>query len=408
MRISIMIVLVLVGLVFAISVNTVSVFRGSHYVTDISGDGNDVNCTDCHTRIAQELYSNPNAPHYDLRCEDCHRFNGSGITFATANSSGAFPGKQAHAAYVPKCLDCHGKGVWLINRFGQPAYAPPARAFNLTPVPYYTAHKQLFEYCKQLGDENLACLACHTNYSVDMTFGYHWNIVFSSSSWTPSVTINGTRNYVVNVNKSSIFSGKHEFIPIKPVCKINCSKCHLNIYLGLINGKHAPIYYDSRWDYNTSTSTYENGWDFRRYHSLATSPSTLNVSWINNSYCYQCHYSVKVNLTTAAGIKLPPKTNPLTAASKGLVHCAEKVSCLTCHRNSTVWWLDPYYAFLNATRSSPSDAPDHEALINETANYPRFVHGDACMACHDASKHSSGCGSTCHVGYQSTYVYSEP
>ncbi len=409
--IAIILVIATVGLLLS-NTEVVSVFKGSHYVTDISGDGNDVNCSACHKHVAEEMAITRalHGPHWDLSCEDCHRFNGSGITFATANSSGAFPGKQAHAAYVPSCLDCHGgNGVDIINVTGTLVHAPPARAFNVTTkvngrnvtvissIPYATAHKQFVAYCENMGDENLACLACHTNYSVSIAYEYNYSLSYTLVGWSfYSFIPSGLRQFEVNVTKRSVFSGKHEFIPIKPVCKINCSKCHLNIYLGLINGKHAPIY--SAWG-----ST--NLWGLPRYH--LSSPSK-----INNSYCYECH-----DLYIYA--KLDPSANttydlsdavPFTNSTE--VHCAEKVSCLTCHGYGKPY--DLLSGYLNGSISPKTRGPrfdlfGHEDLINSTASKPRMFHGDVCMGCHMASLHGPPRCSYCHAkGSVSVYIESEP
>jgi len=417
-------VLILIAItagIFLTTMRSVSLLKGSHVVYNISSNSVDVNCSSCHKHVAEEMAITRalHGPHWDLSCVTCHRYKGTGIRFATANSSGVYPGKQAHAAYVPSCLDCHGgKGAWVYNVSGVLVHAPPARAFNVTyesdyrnwtvvsSIPYYAAHKQFVAYCENvLHDENLACLACHTNYSINITYKYPNYIYVYISNWyitTGTYVSSSLKVYNVSYVKKNIFSGKHIFLPLK---KINCSKCHENIYLGLINGKHAPIYVSPKWNLS------ENLWGFVRYHGLAYyGITTLNKSWINDTYCDKCHYCVYVNLTDpSSGVTYTYK-NPFTAAAKGLVHCAEKVSCYTCHhRNSTYWWLDPYYAFLNATWSSPLDAPYHEALINQTAlNYPRYVHGDICMSCHEASYHFGKCGSECHAGNRIVYQYTEP
>jgi len=416
-------ILVLIAItagIFISSMKSVSLLKGSHVVYNISSNSVDVNCSSCHNKhVAEEMAITRalHGPHWDLSCVTCHRFKGTGISFATANSSGVFPGKQAHAAYIPSCLDCHGgKGAWVYNVSGVLVHAPPARAFNVTEtidyrnwtvissIPYYAAHKQFIAYCeKVLHDENLACLACHTNFSINITYRYPDYVYVDISGWniTTSTYVSSTQKvYNVSYVKKPIFSGKHVFLPLRD---INCSKCHENIYLGLINGKHAPVYISWKWPaYNL--------WGFYRYHGLAYYGSTVNASWINDSYCDKCHYCVYVNLTVYSTGQKVTYRNPFTAASKGLVHCAEKVSCYTCHhRNSTYWWLDPYYAFLNATQSSPWDAPYHEALINQTAEkYPRYVHGDICMACHMAAYHFGSCKWACHAGNRIVTQYTEP
>jgi len=176
----------LAALMMIYNVKVVSLFKGSHLVYNISGNSVDVDCASCHKKVAEEMAITRalHGPHWDLSCVTCHRYNGTGIRFAVANSTGAYPGKQAHAAYVPSCLDCHGgNGAWVYNVSGVLVHAPPARAFNVTEtvgyrnwtvissIPYAEAHKQFVAYCeKVLHDENLACLSCHTNYSINISF----------------------------------------------------------------------------------------------------------------------------------------------------------------------------------------------------------------------------------------------
>lgn len=410
------------------NVKVVSLFKGSHVVYNISGNGVDVDCASCHKHVAEEMAITRalHGPHWDLSCVTCHRYNGTGIEFAVANATGAHPGKQAHAAYVPSCLDCHGgKGAWVYNVSGVLVHAPPARAFNLTTtenyrnwtvissIPYYAAHKQFVAYCENvLHDENLACLACHTNYSINITYTYHYNVSYWTYNTTSTWIIwnfkpNWSRVYTVHFVKKPIFSGKHIFLPLR---KINCSKCHLNIYLGLINGTHAPIY----WYYSlfkTNWTAY-NLWGNIRYHALGYYDSTTgkfvlyNVSWINDTYCYQCHdlyLFAKYNPSASAVYGL---NNAIPVTNSTKVHCAEKVSCLTCHGYGKPY--DPYYPILfNQTQSS--SALGHRNLLNQTAYYPRMYHGDICMGCHNASVHAIFSCSWCHFkGEVIVNIYSEP
>ncbi|AEA46755.1 multiheme c-type cytochrome [Archaeoglobus veneficus] len=389
------------------------------------GSGSDEYCKQCHLRVWNELYSNPKAPHSDLSCETCHRYNGTGVKFAVINSTGAHPGRQAHAAYVPNCLECHWKTTPIRNIHGGISYAPAAAGFNLAYIPdnsripnytidvsrisYYAAHKRLIEYANDtLGDMNIGCLLCHTNYSKEISYTYHWNIDYSTLYWNfTSFSPNGTRTYTITAAKSTEFSGKHEFLPMD---SINCSKCHENIYEGLINGTHAPIYRyvnptKPGWSWYLT-----NLWGDIRFHARGvydgyTSTYSLNTSLINNTYCKDCHYNPSV---------------PDTAANKGLVHCAEKVSCLTCHGYGKTF--DAYNAILNASAYSgpvgKTDPDDHENLLNQTATYARMYHGDVCMGCHEAAVHatkskggggaSGGC-SRCHEwGNVDVYIESEP
>ncbi len=409
------------------SPHSTSLFVGTHTMYNFStnpttgvinvttANGQTEYCKLCHYHIWEELYSNPSSPHYDLSCETCHRFNGTGIKFAVINSTGAHPGIQTHAAYVPSCLDCHGgNGVWVVNRFGKLVHAPPAKAFNVTQtvnnhnvtvissIPYFAAHKAMVAYFEKKGDENLACLMCHTNISKHMVFKYQYDLSYTLYYYTfTNFTPNGTRYANITINPPSNFNGMHEFIPLN---KINCSSCHENIYLGLINGTHAPIY--NAW--NTT-----NLWGNPRYHALATSVTTLNVSWINNSYCDECHnlYRYAINNPTAnTTYNLYPAAIEINSTK---VHCAEKVSCLTCHGNGTPY--DPYtviatYGWLpgGGGGSTLYIAIGHENMLNQTANYSRMYHGDVCMACHEAAVHAATSCKWCHEGFIGFDIQSEP
>ncbi len=396
------------------SPHSTSLFVGDHTMFNFSNNattgiiyvnttsGKTEYCKLCHYHIWEELYSNPNAPHYDLSCETCHRFNGTGVKFAVINTS-AHPGMQAHAAYVPSCLDCHGgNGRYVRDRFGKLVYAPPAKVFNDTitvnhhnvtvipSIPYFAAHKAMVAYFEKEGDENLACLMCHTNVTKHMVFSYQYNLNYTLYDWIfTSFAPNGTRYANITVNTSAIFNGMHEFLPVKD---INCSSCHKNIYLGLINGTHAPIYYAWRWGP-------DNLWNNPRYHALAEYGLTLNTSWINNSYCDECHNLYRYaeeNPTANATYDLYPAAIEINSTK---IHCAEKVSCLTCHGSGKPY--DPYLVTLNDT--------GHEDMLNETANYSRMYHGDVCMGCHEAAIHgTASCGSTCHAGYAGFDIQSEP
>ncbi len=393
------------------SPHTATLFVGTHSTYNFSTNpvtgvinittpnGQTEYCKLCHYHIWEELYSNPNSPHYDLSCETCHRFNGTGVRFAVINST-PHPGIQAHAAYVPSCLDCHGgNGRWVVNRFGVKVHAPPAPAFNdtvtvnhhnvtvISSIPYFAAHRALVVYFENKGDENLACLLCHTNISKHMVFSYQYALSYNLSLWGfLDVTPHGVRNVSINITPNATFNGMHEFLPLKD---INCSSCHENIYLGLINGTHAPIYYDPFY-WGTV-----NLWGNPRYHALAAYGTAVNTSWINNSYCDECHnlyrYATVDNPSANLTYNLLPAAIEINSTK---IHCAEKVSCLTCHGYGKPY--DPYYPiYYNQTKTS--SALGHEYLLNQTANYTRMYHGDICMACHEAAVHAViGC-SWCHV-----------
>ncbi|HID42635.1 MAG TPA: hypothetical protein EYP30_02480, partial [Archaeoglobaceae archaeon] len=113
-------------LVFA-SIETFTLFSGSHSSIDISSPENDILCVSCHSKIVNELSNS--SIHSDFSCEECHRLSktssGKLIEYAVHNASGIYPGNQSHAAYTPKCLDCHGGNGIYYNDTWIAKQAPP-------------------------------------------------------------------------------------------------------------------------------------------------------------------------------------------------------------------------------------------------------------------------------------------
>jgi len=391
--------------VFA-SMSTFTLFSGSHRISDISSDENDIPCTSCHSKIASELSNS--SIHSSFTCEECHRLvrtsDGKLIKYAVHNVSGVYPGNQSHAAYTPRCLDCHGGNGIYYNDTWVAKQAPPAKAFNESDYGSgYSAHKSFVEYSTQVGlsvGENEACIACHTNYSMKFDYRYFWNISYSMSGWViNSFSYNGTRNYIVNYQKTG---AKHEFLN---KTEVDCTKCHENIYYALVYGTsnpdnedyltHAPIEIDRG---TNAWGTDNDCWVHYRYHYISPAYRADDVS---TEYCIECHniawYSEEFpNLAVYYGL-----SDVVGDTNSSYVHAAEIVTCATCHGKEKTKWVH---------------CADHEAanFVNYVdSNYPRNVNGDICMGCHEAAVHpdsGSTCGN-CHglggiVDY--AYVYSEP
>ena len=393
-------------LVFA-SIETFTLFSGSHSSIDISSPENDILCVSCHSKIVNELSNS--SIHSDFSCEECHRLSktssGKLIEYAVHNASGIYPGNQSHAAYTPKCLDCHGGNGIYYNDTWIAKQAPPAKAFNeLDYGSDYSAHKSFVEYSSQSGlsvGENEACIACHTNYSMKFEYNYFWNISYSMSGWViNSFSYNGTRNYVVNYQKTG---AKHEFLN---KTDIECTKCHENIYEALVNGTsnpdnedyltHAPI------EINHGTDLYawdiKNCWGNYRYHYISPGYREEDVK---TNYCIECHNIAWYSEEFPSSAIYYDLSGVVDDTNSSYVHAAEIVSCATCHGNGKTKW---------------ASCADHEAknFVNYVAsNYPRNANGDICMSCHEAAVHpdDTPCSSNCHsqgglVDY--AYVYSEP
>ena len=409
MKHTIALALIFVGvasLILFTSTDVFTLFARQHTFVNVSSAGNDISCVDCHHRIQNEL--NNSAFHNDLSCEDCHRFTGTGITFASGDNASATPGEEAHAAYTPRCLDCHGgSSTWIDGKF-----APPAPAFNELTIPDYTAHKKLVLKAKNSNmsvGENEACLVCHTNYSCEISYSYFYNINYKLENWNfNSFSYNGTRYYDVQWAKSG---AKHEFLSLD---EIKCTKCHKNIYDALVNGTsnspnedyltHAPIEIDV-WGGSNNWDT-DNAWNHTRYHYI---PFSYRSQWVNNSYCLKCHNVKKYaeehpsdastyNLSSVAGD---------TNSTK--VHCAEALTCATCHgQNKTKKVIDDY----EKGGEGHSVNSSYRGFVDYVAsNYARTFNGDICIGCHEAAVHPDGQGqcSRCHKwGNADVYIESEP
>ncbi|WP_456478508.1 hypothetical protein [Geoglobus ahangari] len=403
---------------FALSVvmllETPSLFVSQHIFVDLSGSQNDINCTSCHPQIADELARSQ--IHSSFACEECHRIKqtayGVTITYAEADSTSWVAGKEAHAAYVPRCLDCHGGNGQYIDYLGQTKTAPVARAFNTTPIPDYVAHKNFVEWANQSGiaiGENEACLACHTNFSVQITYRYFWNMTYTKDSgWNlvfdPLTDVNGTRTYEVSLARSG---GKHEWVAASFNDPNFCIRCHKNIYDSLVNGTlgterqnliHAPVEIDP-YPHGGDGWDVDNNWGHLRYHYIN---GTYRSSWVNTTYCLECHNVEEYrNLNPDADLTYDLQNVSLDTNSLR-VHVAEKLTCLTCHgygkTKSAI--TDPYSLAMVTTS-------DHMNFLNQTAALPNSFAGNVCMGCHAAGNHysaySGGCGGWCHGNAGSSF-----
>ncbi len=165
--------------------STLSIFHGQHVWYNLSGPGNDVPCVKCHADVYEELQL---SAHKNLRCEDCHRANKS-ITYASVSGSytNYTPGKEAHAASCVACMMCHQINASKASKVP----GPYAGGFNITMFgvtsSYNYSNSTYNGLCEAhnplianaiakvnnstlLLDSTEACLACHANINVRMTF----------------------------------------------------------------------------------------------------------------------------------------------------------------------------------------------------------------------------------------------
>ncbi|MFP3909030.1 MAG: hypothetical protein ACLFVI_06705 [Archaeoglobaceae archaeon] len=407
MRSAIIVVLLfsISALVLITSNETITLFSGSHQILDITSTGNDISCTSCHSHIQNEF--SKSKVHGDLDCIDCHRLevtsSGESISYSVHNDTGWHAGNQSHAAYTPTCLDCHGgNGVQVDAKF-----APPAPAFNQTDYGSdYSAHKPFVEYASISNSgvgENEACIACHTNYSMEIEYSYWWNINYTLRSWNfTEFNSNGSREYNSNFDKSG---AKHEFLSVD---NISCTGCHQNIYEALVIGTegdnedyltHSPIeinHSDNHQGWNTF-----NPWEHYRYHYIDSN----RAERVNNSYCFECH-NVKKYADEHPSQKLTYSLDDVTSNTNSTsIHAAEIVWCQTCHgTGKTKEVID------NPERTGLGHSQT-DFVDKVKDNFSRTYTGDICMGCHEAAVHpEQGCG-RCHESSNErarVYIESEP
>jgi len=221
-----------------------------------------------------------------------------------------------------------------------------------------------------------------------------------------SFSYNGTRYYDVQWAKSG---AKHEFLSLS---EIKCTKCHKNIYDALVNGTsnpsnenyltHAPIEID-RTGSSKNWNEY-NAWGHYRYHYI---PSSYRSQWVNNSYCLRCHNVKKYADEHPSDASTYDLSNVTADTNSTNVHCAEALTCATCHgQNKTKKVIDDDEKGGEGHSGSYGDFVD-----NVASNYARTFNGDICMGCHEASVHPDGGGecSRCHGGGNAdVYIESEP
>jgi hypothetical protein len=192
---------------------TVSLFSGQHSWYDLSENAqNDVPCEKCHQDIADEMISDGsdgNGVHRKLTCSMCHRTPFNDYTYGSGSGDGSTPGKEAHAAAVVQCMDCHEHNVSKPGYFAHmndPAYQAVgctgpthpchktlpaylgAGGFGLTDYPDDTGERAAhMDFVNDSIDDDLmeganeACIACHTRIGVNI-------------SWTKSTTLHFNAN----------------------------------------------------------------------------------------------------------------------------------------------------------------------------------------------------------------------
>lgn len=327
--------LLVVSVALLYSTPSISVLYGSHKLYNLSGVGNDIDCTSCHPQAAQEL--SQSAYHTTLTCEDCHR-NPYMKSVALDNGTTVSKGSYAHAAYKPRCLDCHSQtSITLANgtvvsvrkadAFGDPGYGSD-----------YSAHKKFVEDSINYNifeGENEACISCHTDYKVKFEFIRPLYADFTvNSDWTVTVNGYGQNNTTVVMKPGS--GAKHKF---KALTDIKCEDCHPDIWAAAIPG------HVTSWDGHRGMvdNDHYTNW-------LNANSGAITIS----DFCKSCHV---------------PNPNDLIASIRNEVtHAAWRLSCYDCHKEV----CNRCHSYTIHT-GNPFDTIDNTA--------PLFIRGDACTAC---------------------------
>ena len=178
--------------------NTVSIFSGQHSWYDIDPDNSDIPCIKCHTDVKDEM--DESGVHKVFNCVWCHRSPFSNQTFASGGEPGFDPGENTHATVLLECMACHdaigdvGRNHWNDPEYRSPncydchndnwttssGFNPPyfsAGGFGITgwgeDTGIKAAHKQFVQNATGsilMEGENEACIGCHTNAPVSITF----------------------------------------------------------------------------------------------------------------------------------------------------------------------------------------------------------------------------------------------
>lgn len=164
----------LILLIFAVilfnAIKTTSLFVGQHYFYDISAGYNE-KCLKCHADIYDEMLL---TPHHRLvdgeqglsgkECYVCHR--SEDIQYGNSTT----PGEEAHSASIMYCGNCH-----LNSTIAAKYNAPLADdIFSTNEVHKMLAFHASLDYSSTgsnlLRKESEACIACHADVRVNITF----------------------------------------------------------------------------------------------------------------------------------------------------------------------------------------------------------------------------------------------
>ncbi len=423
MRSAIIVVLVfsISALVLLSSTETITLFSGSHHISDITSKGTDISCTSCHSHIQEEL--SDSEIHEGFDCVNCHRLkrtsSGESIEYAAHNDSGWHPGNQSHAAYTPTCLDCHGGNGIYYNDTWKAKQAPPAPAFNQTNYGSdHSAHKSFVEFASASNSsagENEACIACHTNYSVENEFSRPKYFDFSVK-WNGGLHIDsngrGPTNTTIVTKLSS--GAKHQF-----KARVECQSCHQDVWQAINNpqendyGSTEASHVCWQWTgigSECDSSSCEQVTKGDPIHNISRIGQDVEYGYDNiTDYCMSSCHKPMIN---------PSATTPPVFDSPA--HAAYRISCYHCH-NSTVYedsvWSKtrPGWDTPDFGRNLSADTVDHSShkeIDDQAFSLPLFTQAETCISCKRGSCtscHDDDCvPGDCEINYPRYRTWTEP
>jgi hypothetical protein len=372
----------IIGVVIFAIPEVFSIFVGQHFFYD------DVNskCGKCHPDIETQLTQT--AIHATLTCTACHN--------VTLNQSS----REGHAAVVPQCLDCHGvNGSYVMDKNNVNLYAPPAVSFSEPDMGESTPEAHV-AFVKNASNANKACVSCHADAVLEISFVRPLYSQFYASQQTQSFTLTstGTPNYTnIKIAGNPMPSVTHLLIPTS---NISCTRCHQDIWTAI----NRPVAANGsvQWSQSghvvwlwTSNTTRE-----AKIHNPGYIGSAYSTS---SEYClWSCHKAL-VSSTLTGSNDVSPFNQPS--------HSAMRISCYYCHNGSATGYGAVRYVF-----SKPDNKwvqvvypnASHGELWKNIENSRRWVHADACVACKRDSNYVNGGGNFTVYTEPATLVVKNP
>lgn len=398
MRVTILAIFVIALSTLALfsSTDVITMLNGSHSINSLTSDANDIECTDCHQRMRNQLGNS--SIHSSFDCEECHRLartaGGGVIKYATHNNSGITVGNESHAAYTPRCLDCHGSnGVYYNNTWTQ-KQAPTAIAFNESSYGSdYSAHKPFVEQALDWGfskGENEACIACHTNYSMELNFKrpewFQFNVDKKSGGISFSNADYGSTNTTTIYVSGS--GAKHEF---KQGYKegVKCQDCHSDVWRAANHTIEDNGNYDATNASHVCWQFEKSGGDSGSFDSPMHNTTCVYSEYgatcyglISGSFQQTPDYYDNITEYCLLSCHNPRIDNESTDwievanTFKATTHAAHRVSCYDCHNDD----IEDFVYYYRLPNNDSIMCQSKHGISDITAE-PLFLHGETCIAC---------------------------